>query len=86
MVIDRQDRTRSAVDRDGAGGGEVDLLAQFIEGRATASPPVFGRLFAASTGGFCRGQFRRTQSEDLAGGVDGDGADTGGAEVESDDE
>jgi len=78
MVIDRQDRAGSRIDRDGAGAGEVDLLAQFIERRAAAVPLIFGRLFAAGTRGLGRRKRRRTDSENLAGTVDGDGTDTGG--------
>ena len=78
MVIDRQDRAGSRIDRDGAGAGEVELLAEFVEGRAAAVPPVFGRLFAAGTRGLGRRKRRRTERENLSGGIDGDGTDTGG--------
>ena len=55
MVIDGQNRPRSRVDRDGAGAGEVDLLAEFVEGRAAAIPPIFRRLLAAGSRGLgCR--------------------------------
>ena len=48
---------------------------------------VFGwRLFAPGARGLRRRQRRRTDAEDLAGGVDGHGADAGGAEVEAEDE
>jgi hypothetical protein len=76
MIIDGQDRPRSRIDRDGAGAGEVELLAEFVEGRAAAVPPVFGRLLAAGAGGLGRRKRRRTECEDLAGSVDGDRADT----------
>ena len=55
MIVDRQDRPRSRVDRDGAGGGEVELQAEFVEGRATTVPPIFRGLLAAGSCGLgCR--------------------------------
>ena len=49
MIIDGQYRAGGRVDRDGAGAGEVEFLAEFVEGRAAAVPPIFRRLLAAGS-------------------------------------
>ena len=55
MVINWQDGARGRVDRDGASGGEVELLAEFVEGRAASVPPIFWGLLAAGSRGLgCR--------------------------------
>ena len=55
MIIDGQDRAGGRVDRDGTGGGEVELQAEFVDGRAAAVPPIFRGLFAAGSRGLgCR--------------------------------
>ncbi len=86
MMVDRQDGAGSGVDGDGLGSAEVDLRPEFVEGGTAAVPPVFGRLLAPGTRGLGRRQFRGAYAQELAGGVDGDRADTGGAEVDSDEE
>ena len=55
VIIDREDGTGGCIDRDGAGGGKVELQAEFVKGRATTIPPIFRGLLAAGSCGLgCR--------------------------------